>query len=143
MEQIIICPTDFSKCSDQALHFASEIVHLRGGRLIVVHVTPASEGAVERSAGERSGVEPARLPSSVEVDVPCEYVGLIGDTAAEIVRFAREAQASQIVMGTHGRRRNDAVRMGRTAARVVHRASCPVTVVKNEGIEQMQDRPPS
>jgi len=48
----------------------------------------------------------------------------------EIIRSAREAAASLIVLGTHGRTGLDHLIFGSTAERVVRGASCPVLTIR-------------
>jgi nucleotide-binding universal stress UspA family protein len=53
------------------------------------------------------------------------------DPAHAIVDFARKLPASVIVVGTHARRGLARVALGSVAMQVVHRASCPVLVVRS------------
>lgn len=53
-----------------------------------------------------------------------------GDPAKTIVKVARAAHCSEIVMGTHGRGRLTASLLGSVAMKVVHIATVPVTLVK-------------
>lgn len=53
-----------------------------------------------------------------------------GDPAREIVAFAEAEDASEIVIGSHGRDRLSRVLLGSVAERVVRRAPTTVTVVR-------------
>ena len=53
-----------------------------------------------------------------------------GDPAREIVRYAREHDVDQVIMGTHGRGGIDRLLLGSVAERVVRTAPVPVTTVK-------------
>jgi nucleotide-binding universal stress UspA family protein len=61
--------------------------------------------------------------------VPVRTHSSIGLPADEIVRYAREAGADLIVMGTHGRSGWRHALLGSVAEKVVRRARCPVLTV--------------
>jgi nucleotide-binding universal stress UspA family protein len=56
---------------------------------------------------------------------------MFGPPFVEIVRYAREAQATMIVMSTHGRSGLTHMLMGSTTEAVVRKASCPVLSIRN------------
>lgn len=148
----VICPVDFSKQSESALRFASDLASRAGRKVLIVHVEPHAEGeepSTEAGAAGVAGV--ARAPRvqnasdraarrlhdlTPRADVEFERVLRVGDPASEIVRLAEQSGASQIVMGTHGRPGHHCVLMGGTAEAVVRCAPCPVTVVRNEDVNQ-------
>lgn len=57
-------------------------------------------------------------------------VVIAADPADAIVRFAKDLPASLVVMGSHGRAGVSRIALGSVAMRAVHRAPCPVMVVK-------------
>jgi nucleotide-binding universal stress UspA family protein len=134
MKNTILCPTDFSHSSNQALQYALDLAHQLDAKLLILHVKPPAPALPGDSAtsGEEEGAVPLLPGLSSE---SCEYMERTGDPADAIVQTARDFGAAQIVMGSHGRRGHNRVLLGSTAEAVVHRASCPVTVVKNESID--------
>ena len=54
----------------------------------------------------------------------------IGEPALEIVAFAKKHRCGSIVMGSRGHGRIAGLVLGSVAAKVLHLASCPVTIVK-------------
>lgn len=56
--------------------------------------------------------------------------GVMGPTAAEIVREAEERGVDEIVMGTHGRGAMGSLFVGSIAQRVLHLSKVPVMLVK-------------
>lgn len=52
-----------------------------------------------------------------------------GEPSQVICKFAEEGNCDFIIIGTRGRGRNNSVIMGGTTRKVIHGASCPVTVV--------------
>ncbi len=111
----ILCPTDFSLFSSQALRHALALARAFHARLKVVHVILDSIPGVEAvyggvpwlpTAADRQRVdeemhrflEPAR-----EARVDHETEVREGEPWREIVDAAREMEADLVVMGTHGR----------------------------------------
>ncbi len=54
----------------------------------------------------------------------------VGDPATTIVAFAKKHRCSGIVMGSRGQGRIAGLMLGSVAAKVLHLAACPVTIVK-------------
>jgi nucleotide-binding universal stress UspA family protein len=115
----ILHPTDFSPCSQAALHLACSLARDRWAHLIVLHVTsvpdlaytgygaPGCELLVDEYIA-KAKTELARL-SLPEPPFPVERRLEEGDPAEEILRVAAESGAADlIVMGTHGARPREA-----------------------------------
>jgi len=66
-----------------------------------------------------------------DVPVSCEVV--VGRPADAIVQAAADADATLIVMGTHGRGKVGHLLLGSVAERVIRQASCPVMTVRDSG----------
>lgn len=134
----IVFPTDFSTCSDEAMEQATALARDMGAKLLIVHVEepPAAYGGGEMYYGIPEPDNAALLKMLHDVvprdpAVPYEHRLLMGDPAAEIVRFAEEENADMIVLGTHGRTGFKRLLMGSVAEAVVRRATCPVFTVKH------------
>ena len=87
----------------------------------------ASRG--EAHAALRDAVTAAGLPGEVE-----EYV-VPGRPADELVALAHRTNAGLLVVGTHGRRGWDRLRLGSVAEGVARRAECPVLVVPTPALQ--------
>ena len=108
------------------LHVINEPVDLRG--FYVPHI---SFEQLEKEIEE--GVEKmmAKFCSSKMGDFTNFTTSIVtGIPYEEIIRSAREAAASLIVLGTHGRTGLDHLIFGSTAERVVRGASCPVLTIR-------------
>lgn len=150
--QPIIHPTDFLSDSKAALKFASILARHLQAKLLIVHVaspvgSPLAAGGV--GAGfPIMGTVPdptstSALPkehealrddllaiSPTEANVEYHHLLLEGAPATEIVKAAERLNASQIVMGSHGRSGLARVLVGSVAESVLREAPCPVTVVR-------------
>lgn len=133
----ILVPVDFSESSEVALAQAANIARAQKAQLLIVHVnepvavyTDMGVGAfpveTNKEALESMLAEVRPADSSLVV----ERRLLEGEPADEIVRCAKEEQASMIVIATHGRRGLSRMLMGSVAEAVVRRATVPVLTVK-------------
>ncbi|MEW6210056.1 MAG: universal stress protein [Acidobacteriota bacterium] len=146
----ILCPTDFSDCSYEALRIAAEIASQFGAQLYLLHVLPDmpnplwtsllddarakfEPGLSEyekalRDAAQRKLAEviAERIPGSVESHAALSK----GDAATEIARVAESERAALIIMSTHGMRGWRQVALGSVAERVVRLSSRPVLTVR-------------
>jgi nucleotide-binding universal stress UspA family protein len=141
----ILCPVDFSGCSQHALGYALKLAVLCNGDLELLHVmtmpisalpdfpsfpdlSPETVRAIEESA--RRKIE--ELATSMRREYPRVATTLAsGQPFLEIILAARERSADLIVMGTHGRTGLPHMLMGSVAEKVVRKASCPVLTVKH------------
>jgi nucleotide-binding universal stress UspA family protein len=141
--QRLLCPTDFSPFSVQALRHAVALARVFGSRLKVVHVIPQlfpggeslyasapwlTTPEVRQRVDEEMRVflEPlrvARINHEIEIRE--------GDPWREIVAAADEMPAD-LVLGTHGRGGLDRLFLGSVAEKLVRRLPCPVFSVSHE-----------
>jgi nucleotide-binding universal stress UspA family protein len=121
----ILYATDFSSYANQAYFHAVALAERHGARLTIVHVR--QEGSDREQNYWRDQLEQIR-PLNPRIDV--RHVLLAGDPAGEIIRYATEARADLIVLGTHGRTGLDRLLMGSVAEKVLRGAPCSVLVVK-------------
>ena len=143
--QKILCPVDFSKNSDHAMHYALAFAERHQAELVLVHVMDYAAmdildypSAFEFSAqiNERMReIADERLNQLAEVKRgeygPITTRLTTGTPFLEIINLAREERADLIVMGTQGRTGLAQVFMGSVAERVVRKAPCPVLTVKH------------
>ena len=140
----ILCPTDFSVFSIQALRHALALARTFHSRMKVVHVMLDSIPGVEAVYGGapwlptaddrrrvdeemRRFLEPAR-----EARVDHETEVREGEPWREIVDAAVEMEADLVVMGTHGRGGFEHLVIGSVAEKLIRRLPCPVLTVSHE-----------
>jgi nucleotide-binding universal stress UspA family protein len=127
--KVILHPTDYSDCSEEALRLAARLAGDYGARLVVLHVRPAngahSGGWCE---GLRAGLH--QLRPGVDAALATEECVKEGDAAASIVQAAKETGCDMIVMGTHGRTGLGRLALGSVADQVVRKVVCPVLLAK-------------
>ena len=141
----ILVPTDFSACSDTAIHYAADLAaHFRAS-LDVIHVVedPFLSGAWSAEAfiagadnlleevTESARIRLASVAASLAArGVAVEIAVVTGPPAAAIVDHAGDGRFDLIVMGTHGRTGLSHVVLGSVAERVQRTAPCAVLTVK-------------
>ncbi|MDH5675819.1 MAG: universal stress protein [Myxococcales bacterium] len=138
----ILCPTDFSPCSDAAIGLAVELAKELGASIHLVHIfqlpfyvgwedgpaTVAATGEFLDELRQRSG---EKLEEAAE---RCRQAGVqVTTEQADGVPHARVLElgdkADMIVMGTHGRTGLPRLVLGSVAERIVRLAKCPVLTV--------------
>lgn len=147
----ILCPVDFSSCSEAAARLAASLARDVGADVHLLHVLPlplAPMPVAELGLAPQEVVVPSyatdldrdarsalrRLATDLCLE-PHVHV-TVGSAAREIVRIAEAMSAGMIVLGTHGRTGLAHWLLGSVAERVVRTAHVPVLVVPEK-------RPPS
>jgi nucleotide-binding universal stress UspA family protein len=139
----IVCPTDFSEASHEAINAAGELAFHFGSELCVLHVV--SPVPLVPMGAEPSGFNVSLYERELEAsskrtleeityqlewkDLNVRLIVLRGNAADEIVRVAEEERADLIVIATHGRTGLDRLIFGSVAEKVVRLAKCPVLTV--------------
>jgi len=141
----ILCPTDFSVFSSQALRHAMALARTFHSRLLVVHVIANIVPGVESvyggapwllSAEDRRRVDEemrALLAPLREARLDHEIEVREGEPWREIAACAREMEADLVVLGTHGRGGLDHLFLGSVAEKLIRKLPCPVLTVSHEG----------
>jgi nucleotide-binding universal stress UspA family protein len=136
----ILCPTDYSEPSYEALHKASELARYFGAELDVLHVMPTIAQEVAARVYDTPEYNRIRTDSArkklcevIEECVPQEVkahpIICIGDAAVEIERVSREEHTDLIVMATHGLTGWRHLAFGSVMEKVLHLAHCPLLVI--------------
>ena len=139
----ILTAIDFSENSDYAFDYALTLAKQFDSQLTVVHVINEpvdlrgfyvphiSFEQLEKEIEEGAEKMMAKFCSSKMGDFTNFTTSIVtGIPYEEIIRSAQEANASLIVIGTHGRTGLDHLIFGSTAERVVRGASCPVLTIR-------------
>jgi len=130
----ILCCTDFSGQSEEALEYAVSLATEYGGELTLLHVLEgvAESADIEDEIGKAKASLEKRL--SLETGKNCKTKTLvrIGSPYQQILELALESQPDLIVMGVRGRNALDLAVFGSTTYRVVQLGPCPVLVVHTQ-----------
>ena len=147
----IICPTDFSEPSYEALKTAVEMADHFSAELVVVHVVtpipfipihddpssfnlPVYEKEMETSARKSlDQVFEEKIPKSLN----CRALVMQGDPAPQIVRLADDEAADIIVIATHGLTGWRKFMFGSVTEKVIRLANCPVLSIRVPSSEDL------
>ena len=140
----ILCPTDFSPASNEAIRFASFLAKNASCQLTVIHVDEAEksplgffekdEAAINQHREHISGLAQSKFAEIVKEEklIP-ERTSLLvrfGTAYHEIVEVAEANRFSLVVIATEGLGRSSPHLIGRTVERVVRLCRTPVMTVK-------------
>jgi len=141
MKKILVA-TDFSPHSQAALDLALSLRD-EGGALTLLHVCQVPTYAyfgggvyVPSPELEQTILDDAKrglaalCERTTQRGVRIDGHAIIGDPAAEIVRWAKEHGCDLIVVGTHGRRGFQRFMLGSVAERVVRTAETPLLTAR-------------
>jgi universal stress protein A len=142
----LLCPIDFSECSDAALEYALNLAERFDGHVDVLHAqaTPASlspelsvwadsgqsqlGAVIEQHAQEQMKALMAKLEARFRGRITAEVV--VGEPVLAILERAAQRDYDLIVLGTHGRTGLAHLVLGSVAERVLRRAPCAVLTVR-------------
>lgn len=136
----ILVPLDGSSFAEAAIPLAREIAECAGGEIVLLRVDEPYEPppgifvpvsavpeTLQLSAGEYLEQWETRLRLAGFV---VSSAVLDGRVSEALLKFARDEGADLIVMCTHGRTGLSRLLMGSVAEQVVHRAPCPVLLIR-------------
>ena len=136
----IMCPTDFSSFSDDALKKAVKLAKIFNAELKLIHIitNPWSEVYSKEkflTADDVKGVVAEKLQQLVKkhakgVTATTE-VAVLEHTYQGIIKTAEDEEADLIVMATHGYSGAKRLVMGSVAENIVRKAPCSVLVVRD------------
>ncbi|MCQ4574383.1 MAG: universal stress protein [Candidatus Brocadiales bacterium] len=138
----ILCPVDYSVCSQEAFKYAVHIARTESAKLYLMHVIDV------RSFGHESALdfnvpkpgddaikhikeELSKKAADEVKGVDIETVVVVGVPVNDIVDTAKEKDVDLIVLGTHGRTGIPHLIIGSVAENVVRRAPCAVLTVRH------------
>ncbi len=137
----IICATDGSQDSDQAVAFAKQLAAEVGGEVTVVHCEEltlpgkgggrfpvfANEDELQaKIEGQVADLSRDGVPATLQLSRTS-----VGGAAQVIADAAREEHADAIVVGTRGHSALGGLLVGSVTQRLLHLAPCPVVAVPN------------
>ncbi|MCU0578733.1 MAG: universal stress protein [Desulfobacterota bacterium] len=146
----IVCPTDFSDPSFEALQAAVELARHFAAELVVIHVVqPIPVVAAEHMGSvvfnvqayqeemEQAALKKLQqhLAERLAPGLVVRLLVALGDPADQIVRAADEAQADLIVIATRGQTGFKRLVFGSVAEKVVRLAGVPVLSIRGAQAE--------
>lgn len=144
---VVIAAVDRSDRGAAVVREAASLAGAFGDTVHVVHVLSRGEFVeIEQTEVRESGraVDIDRIrdyaagianDTADGIDVPTESVGLVGDTAEEILHYAAERDARYIVVGPRKRSPTGKAVFGSTSQRILLNADCPVVVTITQETE--------
>ena len=127
----VLCPVDFSSCSNLALEHARKFAESHDATLVVAHATPLRGYSMATNCISSRPDPRLETMSIPDVSKPIHRVHLVGFAGEAIVDFADESDVDMIIMGTHGYSGFTRFLMGSVADYVLRHASCPVVVIRD------------
>jgi len=125
----ILCPTDLSTESDEALRYAVALAHAYKARLFLLHCSETSD---EENSEQMNRLFTTSLAPHLGLALLSDlnWVGLVRNSASVGQAIIREAvtQKIDLIVMRSRRRPRAAVLLGSTAETVCHHAPCPVLV---------------
>ena len=144
----ILCPTDFSEPSYEAIRAAAELALYFQAELTLIHVIPVVPVMATPVEGAGVGAPPANAPEftremkrnaekvlseeaheRVPQEVKLHLIVTRGEPAQSVLDAAEEIGADTIVISTHGRTGWRRFIFGSVAEKVVRCATCPVLTI--------------
>ena len=139
----ILFPTDFGGAAQRAWSYALALAQALAAEILVLHVVELVAGDFEGGAGlmglvmaEGSLLRAVEGPlermraEAAAAGVRAQSTVVVGRVRREILRAAREARATLIVMGTSGREGLRRTILGSVAEWLVGHAPCPVWTLR-------------
>lgn len=154
----ILCPTDFSEPSYDALRAANELAHHFSSELIIAHVVlpvpvvdmqvpnigPASPEKFNVTSYEQDLVEGSKRSLNILVEeritkeVTARPLVLQGDAATQLVDAVEREGIDLLVIATHGRTGWRRFIFGSVAEKILRSVRCPVFIIHAPREEQAE-----
>ena len=139
----ILVPTDFSPAADEAFQMAQALAQATGAGVTVFHVAlpPAFMTADGKVFADASSDDAKNLwddlrkiqPEDSRIRVEHQLIVAKKSDASHILEIIDSLGGDLIIIGTTGRTGLKHLLFGSLAEDLVHKASCPVMVVKAPG----------
>lgn len=127
----ILCPTDLSPYSGNAVRYALAMARAHNAELIVLHCTQGPAGDEELHNAVREYIDPSYSRY--------RFVVASADRVDEEILNQAQAERVDLIVMRSRRRPHRAALLGSTAESVSRTAPCPVLVLHNDGREFVSD----
>lgn len=141
----ILCPTDFSEASLNAIEYAAKIGETHHSKLTLIYIfmedqikNVLGKGGNDLSFEEWKILAEEKLQNlSNEINstsienglMECDYLMVVGDLTKTIVKLCKKERYDVIIMGTSGVRDVTEQYMGSNTYKVINASNCPVICV--------------
>lgn len=144
----ILCPTDFSESSQNAVRYAIEFGRKIDGHVRFLHVLPGGNIAAKTAEGygvpvgaaEKNDVVPddfsTMLINARKKGLQADVLMLMGEASKAINEQADSWGADLIIMGSHGRTGLKRLMVGSVAEAVFRSSAIPVLLVKQGAVDK-------
>jgi nucleotide-binding universal stress UspA family protein len=145
----ILCPTDYSATSDNAVRYAVEFARKVGAHIRFLHILTPTVAPAKVADGS----EAPPVPFDDDDDIPESFSRVLmaetkkglsadvrvlkGDAPKVIAEQAGAWGADLIIMGSHGRSGLQRLMMGSVAEEVFRSSDIPVLLVKKSAAEKV------
>ena len=145
----ILCPTDYSSTSDNAVRYAVEFARKVGAHVRFIHIMTAGNPAAKALPDENGSIDQTEeddvLPESFSTILMAEKQKglsadirvLKGEASKVITEQATSWGADLIIMGSHGRSGLHRLIMGSVAEDVFRSSDIPVLLVKQDAAKKV------
>lgn len=138
----ILCPTDLTAGSDQALRYALALARAYEAKLVAYHCEPTNTAAEPKQSEIKESFEKSLFqylgPAELALINWERVIEQGNDPGAAISRFAADHSVDLIVMRSR-RRPHRAALLGSTAESVCRSAPCPVLVMHSDERDWVND----
>lgn len=139
----ILCTTDETEVSRKAEAFACDLANGLGAEVHFVHVSPVTQADLnnpghfdaviieEVDARNHEVLQKASATAATKGVNNAVFLTLDGhDPAKVVVNYAEQEGCDLIVTGSNGRKGIPRLVIGSVSSSIIHKAHCPVTVVR-------------
>jgi nucleotide-binding universal stress UspA family protein len=145
----ILCPTDYSSTSDNAVRYAVEFARKVGAHVRFIHILTSGNAAEKITTDQEDSIVPIEeddvLPDSFSSILMAEKKKglnadirvLKGEASKVITEQASSWGADLIIMGSHGRSGLQRLIMGSVAEEVFRSSDIPVLLVKQDAAKKI------
>lgn len=145
----ILAPVDFSDITDKIIEEACTMAEAFGGKVILLNVSIPSPypteyiiegGFVPPPVDSESAKEQARKAEKLLTEIADSWKSekfeleakvISGEPVPVILDFCENNGVDTIIMGSHGHGALYHLLLGGVSEKVLHRASCPVMIIRN------------
>ncbi len=134
----VIVPTDFSEVADNALRYAEQFASIKGGVLELLHVYRPTSADFHQKVVVNTDLEKVyrqrlddlyvNVEQLTKKGVLFERIFEIGFPTQTILKYAKDADNSIIIMGSTGKNQHHSF-MGSVSSSIVQKSNCPVLIV--------------
>ncbi|ACF14956.1 UspA domain protein [Chloroherpeton thalassium ATCC 35110] len=136
----ILCPTDFSDVSKNAVRYANEFARSMQANVIFLHVVEPRPIATDMTVAyipietDLEKIAEDDLSNLIEEEkvkgISAAKSVMVGHPSDIIIEQAESQDVDLIILGSHGRTGITRLLMGSVAEAVLRKAPCPVLIVK-------------